>query len=187
MSIEYLLAESVVSLIKNWVQLRKTATEAEQKTQEWRTLEQAYMEHLKWRFEYPKKVFGQQIITGWLLTGLVIGLVICGVIFSYFQLSEAIRLGDITGLKTDITVQTAGKLSMSSSIVGAVVLVISLVFFYLYLKHVFEIRHLIPPHIGLSDTDASELWQELKVKFDKNKESSDGAKDGKQGTEEREK
>jgi hypothetical protein len=76
----------------------------------------------------------------------------------------AINLGDLSSLSTEIEVQTAGKLSMNSSIIGAVVLVISLLFFNLYLKHVFQIKHINPPHVGLSDTDASNLWEKVKEK-----------------------
>ena len=120
------------------------------------------MAHLKWRFRYPKKILGQQFVYSWLLTLLVIALVICGLVFSFVQLQAALKLGDVSSLNSTIAIETAGKLSMNSSIIGAVVLVISLVFFNLYLKHVFQIKHLTPPHISLSDTDASSIWENLK-------------------------
>ena len=46
---------------------------------------------------------------------------------------------------------------MSSSVLGALVLVISLVFFYLYLNNVFRIQYPTPPHVGFSETDITEL------------------------------
>ena len=148
------------ALVKEWVRLRQSKKADELATAEWQQLEKEYMEHLRWRFQYPKQVFGQQLIYSWLLTILVIGLVVCGLVFSFIQLEAAIELGDLSSLTTELEVQTAGKLSMSSSIVGAVVLVISLVFFNLYLKNVFRIQHPVPPHIALSETDAAGLWRQ---------------------------
>lgn len=60
-------------------------------------------------------------------------------------------------LKTDVVIETAGQLSFKSSLVGATVLIVSLAFFYLYLKHVFQIQHPVPPHISLVETDAPVL------------------------------
>lgn len=123
------------------------------------------MVHLKWRFQYPKRVLGQQLVYSWLLTLLVIALVVCGLVFSFVQLRAAIEFGDLSSLNTEMAVETAGKLSMNSSIIGAVVLVISLLFFNLYLKHVFQIKHVTPPHVGLSETDASSVWTKVKEKI----------------------
>lgn len=160
-----LRADLAKSLIDAWLKLRKSKAEEELKTEEWKALEREYMEHLRWRFRYPKQAFGQQLMYSWLLTLLVIALVVSGLVFSFIQLNAAIKLGDLSSLSTEIAVQTAGKLSMNSSIVGAVVLVISLLFFNLYLKHVFQIQHPMPPHVALSETDAGKIWKQLKDKL----------------------
>jgi len=154
----------LVDLIKQWAKLRATKREEELQTPEWKRLEQAYMKHLEWRFQYPSKVFGQQLLASWLLTLLVIGLVVTGLAYSFIQLNYAMKVGDISSLNTEIEIQTAGKLSLSSSVLGAAVLGISLLFFNLYLKHVFQIRHPIPPHVSLSETDAATIWQKFKEK-----------------------
>lgn len=149
-------------LIEAFLKYRKSKQDKELETPEWKALEKAYNDHLKWRFRYPSKIFGQQLAAGWIITVLVLALVIRGLTFSFLQLYTSIKVGDLSSLQTELAVQTAGKVSISSSIVGAIVLVISLAFFYLYLKHVFHIQYPIPPHVGLSDTDASKIYSHLK-------------------------
>jgi hypothetical protein len=162
----------LTKLIDEWISLRKSKRAEELTTEEWKQLERSYMEHLKWRFQYPSTVFGQQRAISWILTFLVIALICSGLVFSFMQLNAAIKLGDLASLSTDIKVESASKLSMSSSIVGAIVLVISLLFFNLYLKHVFQIRYPTPPHVGLSDTDASKVWLRTKEKFEKDNKAA---------------
>lgn len=155
-------AAVIADLLKEWSELRKTKKEEELKTPEWQKLEQAYIDHLMWRFQYPKRVFGQQILANWIITFVVLALVVCGIIFSFMQLQYALSVGDIASLSTTIKAETAGKISISSSIVGAITLVISLAFFALYLKYVFQIKHTHPPHVSLSETDAESLLARAK-------------------------
>jgi hypothetical protein len=147
-------ATAITELIKEWSTLRETKQKEELETPEWQKLENAYLKHLMWRFDYPQKVFGQQILANWIITIVVLGLVISGLVFSFLQLKYAIALGDMSTLNSTIQIETAGKISISSSIVGAITLVISLVFFALYLKYVFQIKHTHPPHVSLQETDA---------------------------------
>jgi hypothetical protein len=150
---------SVTELLKQFNTLRDSRREDELRAPEWKTLEKAYLEHLLWRFKYPKKVFGQRMIANWLITVVVLALVVAGLVFSFIQLTYAIHLGDISSLATSVQIETAGKLSISSSVVGAITLVISLAFFALYLKYVFQIRYPVPPHVGISDTDAASFME----------------------------
>lgn len=83
-------------------------------------------------------------------------LIISGLVFAFWQLNTAITTGNLSNLKTDLSIETAGKVSISSSIVGALVLIISLAFFYLYLKNVFKIQYPTPPHVGFEGTEISE-------------------------------
>ena len=55
-------AVAIADLIKEWSALRDAKKEEELKTPEWQKLEKAYINHLIWRFEYPKRVFDQQIL-----------------------------------------------------------------------------------------------------------------------------
>jgi len=153
---------AVADLIKEWAALRQTKKEDELRAPEWQQLEKAYIDHLLWRFGYPRKVFGQQILANWIITFVVLALVVSGLAFSFIQLHYALSLGDLSSLKTSVEVETAGKVSISSSIVGAITLVISLAFFALYLKYVFQIKHPVPPHVSLSETDAATILERLR-------------------------
>jgi hypothetical protein len=156
-------SSAIAHLIDSFVEFRKRKEEAkETDTPQWKALEQSYNDHLIWRFQYPGKVFGQQQVATWLITILVVALVVCGILFSFAQLYTAIKLKDFSSMQTELAVQTAGKVSISSSIIGAIVLVISLAFFYLYLKHVFQIQYPTPPHVGFEGTDAEKIFGHLR-------------------------
>lgn len=153
-----IITSSTADVMDSWIKLRNVKKEEELKEQDWKELEKAYMDHLQWRFKYQAKIFRQQIISTWMITIMVMGLVIAGLTFSLIQLYSAIKLGNLSNLTTELSIETAGKLSFQSSIVGASVLIISLLFFYLYLKHVFDIKHPIPPHISIRETDAQQVF-----------------------------
>lgn len=156
--IESIITNLVSDSIESWIKLKNTKKQEELNTPEWQQLEKAYMNHLTWRFQYQTKIFRQQIISSWIITVIVLLLVLGGLVFSGIQLYAAVELRDFSSMQTDIVVETAGKLSFQSSLVGAIVLIISLLFFSLYLKHVFQIQYPIPPHISISETDASSLF-----------------------------
>ncbi len=129
---------STIDLLSEFIKLRQSQKKEELESTDWKTLENAYYQHLKWRFNYPKRVFNQQIITGLAISIVVLILIISGLVFSFWQLKYALDIGDFTSLTTEASIETAGKVSINSSIIGAVVLVISLAFFYLYLKMCFK-------------------------------------------------
>jgi hypothetical protein len=64
-------ATAIANLIKEWSTFRDAKKDEELKTPEWQRLERAYISHLMWRFEYPRKVFGQQILANWIITFVV--------------------------------------------------------------------------------------------------------------------
>ncbi|MDC8803227.1 hypothetical protein PRZ61_07190 [Halomonas pacifica] len=155
-------AKITAELLKEWAELRQTKKAEELNTPEWKKLESAYVQHLLWRFQYPKRVFGQQILANWIITLVVLALVVCGIVFSFIQLNYALTVGDFSSLTTEVEVNAAGRVAISSSVIGAVMLVVSLAFFALYLKYVFQIKHTHPPHISLSDTDAKAILEKAK-------------------------
>ncbi len=155
------LSPSVSSLLEEWQHFQKAKQESKVDSPEWKTVEKAYIEHLEWRFAYPKITFERQMRSFWLITTLLFILIISGLVFAFFQLYRAFQLGDVSSLQTQIAIETAGKLSIGSSIVGAIVLIISLVFFYLYLRYVFEVKYPIPPHVSLLDTDVFKIIEKL--------------------------
>ena len=154
---ETFMMETVENLVELWHKLLEVKKQEELEASEWESLQKAYVKHLKWRFDYPTKVFNQQIIVSWLMTILVFLLVTCGLVFSFIQLYWALQLGSLSDLETEIAIQTAGELSFRSSLVGATVLIISLIFFHLYLRHVFGVKFPIPPHVSLKETDVSQI------------------------------
>lgn len=151
-----LFSSTITDLVSEFIKLRKSQKKEELQSTDWKTLEKAYYNHLKWRFEYPKRVFNQQLSTGIIISLVVLVLIISGLTFSFWQLEYALSVGDFSSLSTEASIETAGKVSINSSIIGAIVLVISLAFFYLYLKNVFQIQYPTPPHVGFGETDLKE-------------------------------
>ncbi len=84
-------------------------------------------------------------------------LILSGIVFSFWQLKYALEVGSLDKLSSQVTVETAGKITINSSILGAIVLVISLAFFYLYLTNVFRIEYPTPPNVGLEDKETREM------------------------------
>lgn len=152
-----ILDSSINTLVDSFIKLRQNKKQEELQTDDWKELEKAYYKHLQWRFSYPKKVFGQQKLISAAIGILVIVLVSSGIVFSFWQLHYALSMGDLDNLASDISIETAGKVTISSSILGSLVLVISLAFFSLYLKNVFRIEYPKPPHVGFEETDLKEF------------------------------
>jgi len=148
--------DSTPLLIENWRKLREEH-EDDLKTKEWKELEQAYYDHVSWRFTYPQKAFTHQLFSAWAITILVILLTLTGLIFSGFQLRKALITSNLSSLQTEVALDAAGKISISSSIVGGIVLVVSIVFFYLFVRYVYGVKQPIPPHVSILDTDVRRI------------------------------
>jgi hypothetical protein len=148
--------ESIPTLIDQWKKLSEVS-KVEPQLPEWQEVKKAYSKHLQWRYSYPQQVYNLQLISQRVILILLFFLVVGGLGFSIFQLFKATQFGDISGLETDVAIEAAGRLSISTSVVGAVVLVLSLVFFYLYLRYVYKIQAPIPPHVSLKDTDIFDI------------------------------
>ena len=159
------------NLANNYLKLKKSLEKEDLKSPEWKKLEAAYYQHLTWRFEYPEKTFGKQKVYSIVISIVVMILILSGLVFAFLQLRYAIQIGNFENLTTELSMDAAGKVSVKSSIIGAVVLVISLAFFYLYLKNVFRIHYPIPPLVSL---DSEEINTVLKEKIkDIGKDQSD--------------
>jgi len=65
-------------------------------------------------------------------------LVIVGIVFSLLQLINALRIGNYDQLNSVVEIEQAGKIVMSTSLVGGFVLVVSLLFYVLFLKYVYS-------------------------------------------------
>ncbi len=143
--------------VQNYFKFRDEFEKKGIEPEQLKQLEKAYIEHLTWRWNYVEKVFNQQKTNGWIIMTLLVSLIIGGLIFTAFQVYTVYTLGDWSSLTADLQIETVGKISISSTIVGAIVLVISLAFFYLYLLYVYKIQNPEPPHIKLSLEAITEL------------------------------
>lgn len=148
-------------LIEAAADILRSRKDGDSNEDQWEKLENAYISHLLWRFSYPTKAFGQQMWFAWIVTLLIVSLVVCGLVFAFLQLQYAIDVGNISALETDIQIEQAGTLAFRSSVIGATVLIVSLAFFALYLKHVFQIRQPVPPHITIEGMDIHRLKPDI--------------------------
>ena len=116
----------------------------------------AYYRYRTSGFEHRRRVFDWQYRSSQIIFAVVILLVSIGVYFSWLQFMaaarmprtpEAVKVTKATepdedrqaGLRTTIEASLQG-IKVSSPVLGVVILVISLAFFYLYLVHVYPIN-----------------------------------------------
>ena len=112
-------------------------------------LRSAYLEAKKKEYEYVTKVmelnieaFNAQRWSAYAILFLVVVVVISGISFSGFQLWKSIT---VAGVQTSNELElSASKVRVTSSVVGIVVLMISLAFLYIYTMQIYQIR-ILPP------------------------------------------
>lgn len=121
-----------------------TATDPETK----RLYEKALQDYYSYRskgLEHRGAVFRWQLLSARMIFVIVLGLVICGVIFAGIQFRISMQHYKQNGLKTEdvssnIEFSKEG-MKISSSVVGLIILFLSLAFFYLYLVYVYPIEN----------------------------------------------
>lgn len=91
-------------------------------------------------YEHREKVFSWQLISSKVIFFAVLFLLIVGVYFSYLQFRKAMKAGSGADLKTDLEASSTG-FKVSSPVLGVIILVISLLFFYMYLVYIYPIRN----------------------------------------------
>jgi hypothetical protein len=97
-----------------------------------------YIEQMKSDAKKDEETYISQKRFGFAIFIIVIILVLAGIGFSIVQLFNAINYGDYSQLTTSIEIQKAGNLVLTTSLVGAFVLIVSLVFFFLFLQFVYK-------------------------------------------------
>jgi hypothetical protein len=100
-----------------------------------------YAAHQHWALENRREVLLRQQFTGSLIFVLVVVVVLSGLIFSAMQFRIALKTAGKKGIvapDTSLKASLSG-VEVSSSILGVIVLALSIIFFYLYLKTVFPI------------------------------------------------
>lgn len=101
-----------------------------------------YFEYFSQGYQHRQKVFRWQLLSSKIIFVIVVILVFAGIVFAAIQFYDGMKH---TMSKTDpVTTFEAGKegLKVSSPILGVIILVISLAFFYLYLVYVYPIEEI---------------------------------------------
>ena len=97
-------------------------------------------EYDAWALENRRRVIERQQTAALIVLGVVILLVLVGVVFSGIQFYIALRHMRLGAATPTTTIKASlGSVEVSSSVLGVTILVISLLFFYLYLDRVFNL------------------------------------------------
>lgn len=115
---------------------------------------QSYYEYRTKGFEHRKRVFAWQLLSSKIIFVVVIFLVLVGVYFSWVQFHKKMddeKVGEPPSGASDVkkpedvtTISASAKeIKVSSPVLGVIILVISLLFFYFYLVYVFPIEEIL--------------------------------------------
>ena len=104
----------------------------------------SYYEYKNFGYVHRKNVFKWQLISSKLIFFVVIGLVLSGIYFAGLQFFHAIKLskkaGDLEKIMNTELAASSGEIKVSSPVLGVIILVLSFLFFFLYLKFVYPIQ-----------------------------------------------
>jgi hypothetical protein len=101
---------------------------------------------------FTQKVFDFQAFSSKIIFAFVLVIVLCGLAFAAIQFYKSMKVVNKED-PTNVEISLSG-VKVSSSILGVIILVISLVFFYLYLIYVYPIKQV--------DTEPQARAQEVK-------------------------
>jgi hypothetical protein len=141
--------QTQISILLDQIKTLETVNPSTQRASTDPDLRAAYVEAKKKEYEYITKVmelnveaFNAQRWSAYAILFLVVVVVISGISFSGFQLWKSIS---VAGVQTNNELElSASKVRITSSVVGIVVLTISLAFLYIYTMQVYQIR-ILPP------------------------------------------
>jgi hypothetical protein len=123
------------SPIETYGILRNLIPDSDSKNKE--KLEGLVVDYFEWQIRETKNIFNRQKVYGKIIFWTVISLVATGIVFSVIQFLNAFQLGKLEQLHTELAIQS-GNLALSTSLVGGFVLIVSLAFFYLFLRFVYK-------------------------------------------------
>lgn len=103
---------------------------------------QAYYDYRSEGFDHRRRVFAWQLLSSKAIFLLVIFLVMAGVYFSWLQFRQGLKGGEGGASHTTLEA-TPGGIKLSSPVLGVIILTLSLLFFYLYLVHVYPIEEIL--------------------------------------------
>jgi hypothetical protein len=104
--------------------------------------QKAYFDYLTRGADHRSRVFAWQLLSSRLIFAMVIAIVAAGLYFSWMQFNAGLR--QEAGPEATSTTFEASPtgLKVSSPVLGVIILTLSLVFFYLYLVHVYPIEEI---------------------------------------------
>jgi len=115
------------------------------------SIEEIEEDYFVWTMSYSKHVFAWHYVSSVIIFFFVMAIIAMGLYFSYMQFRESTR----SNRKTEIAPSTMklgqAGVEISSSVIGLLILVVSLAFFYLYLGTVYPVK-VLP---GLNDSPGS--------------------------------
>jgi hypothetical protein len=103
-----------------------------------------YFRYMRHGYRHRANVFTWQLISSIIIFSMVICLVFIGIYFAWLQFRLALKeieKGKEEDLKTEINVSPK-EIKVSSPVLGVIILVISLLFFYLYLIYIYPIEEI---------------------------------------------
>ena len=115
-------------------------------------------EYNTWVLRHTKNVFILQYIKSIIIFFVVLIIVFTGLYFSFIQFKRSTNILNSENSNSEINTTLkigAGSIEVSSSILGLLILVISLAFLYLYLEEVHRIE-ILPPNPEFSEDFQSE-------------------------------
>jgi hypothetical protein len=119
-------------------------------------LQQKYVEAKKKEYDYQiglmqfnLEAFNAQTPQTYVVMALVILVVVAGLLLSAYQLWKSVH---VAGVQTNSELELSAKnVRVTSSIVGIVILVISIAFLYIYVHEVYRLRFAVPPAPEISE------------------------------------
>ncbi|MBA4375686.1 MAG: hypothetical protein C0401_05880 [Anaerolinea sp.] len=101
-------------------------------------LQNIAIEFIKWQIEQHKKQVKLQSVFGIIIFCMVILLTLSGIVFSGFQLFNATFLNLPGQSATEIGINNLSNFYIKTTVVGGLVLFISVVFFFLFLQYLYK-------------------------------------------------
>jgi hypothetical protein len=106
----------------------------------------SYYYYMNFGYKHRRNVFYWQLVSSKIIFFVVIGLVSIGIYFAWLQFYHTIKLSKESGdvekmLSTELTASFK-EIKIVSPVLGVIILIISFLFFYLYLRYVYPISEL---------------------------------------------
>ena len=102
----------------------------------------SYYRYMNTGYKHRSNVFAWQLISSVIIFCIVLMLVLTGIYFAWLQFTLAMKNSTTqTSLSTEISASPK-EIKLSSPVLGVIILVFSLLFFYLYLVYVYPITEI---------------------------------------------